>query len=304
MIANKNNIFNKIGYHELSIDEISTKTGFSTERLEIFLDNLVSMGLLNKKNKSYSNTDLAKQFLVSGGTNYLGNLVELERHVYQELITENKMEYALSGGTNRFPKVDPQIYMDAMEYGVRFASLNMAKKVQKYIYPKKILDLGGGPGEVAVTFCRVFPEAEAFVYDLPEMLQCAEANIRKNNFESRIKLIEGDCLYGEYGKDYDLIVISNLLHFFNLIDIKNILQYVNLALLDGGLLIIHDFFVDPESDSSKIAYMSALDWLALGVVFNYTIDDMKCMLNDYGLCCLEANKLPMVPTSLVVARKS
>lgn len=301
MIANRYCVFQHIGSGSLSADQIAEKTGWKQERAAPFLDCLVKMELLNKIDGYFVNSPLADQFLLPDSRSYLGNLVELERHVYLELVTEKRLETALKGGASKFPSVDKGIYMGAMEHGVRFAAINMARAVQKLMCPLSMLDLGGGPGEVAVTFCRIFPELKATIFDLPEMFEYADANIKKNNLAQKICIKSGDCLVDSIGQNYDVAVVSNLLHFFNKPEIKELLVRVKGALNPGGIVVVHDFFVE-EEQNSMISSISSLDWLTMGVVFNYSLDEMVSILKDAGFSSVSSKKLSMVPTSMIVAK--
>jgi ubiquinone/menaquinone biosynthesis C-methylase UbiE len=76
------------------------------------------------------------------------------------------------------------------------------------------LDLGTGPAEIPVIFCRRAPRWRVLAVDASrEMLTLARTNVRRHGLQSRVKLLRGDAkaLRG-VRRRFDLIFSNSLLH--------------------------------------------------------------------------------------------
>jgi len=74
--------------------------------------------------------------------------------------------------------------------------------------PRRILDLGTGPGTLLLAALDIWPEATGLGVDVSrQALSYASANARRLGFESRLKLIQGDWAAGLLEK-FDLILCN------------------------------------------------------------------------------------------------
>ncbi len=100
---------------------------------------------------------------------------------------------------------------------------------------RRILDLGGGPGLVAITLAKQQPELSGVVFEYPAVAEVAQENIERAGLSGRFSAQGGDLLQDDFGCDYDLIWCSSVLHFVP--DIPATLNRLHAALRPGGLLV-------------------------------------------------------------------
>ncbi|HKR78913.1 MAG TPA: methyltransferase, partial [Nitrospira sp.] len=110
--------------------------------------------------------------------------------------------------------------------------------------PLHLLDLGGGAGTNAIAFCQVYPDVTATVFDLAATLPLTEKTIKDAGLESRIALRAGDFNQDELGGPYDLVLMSDILHYQTFESNQALVKKVYAHLIAGGRLVIKDRFLD------------------------------------------------------------
>ncbi|HEU5093397.1 MAG TPA: methyltransferase, partial [Nitrospira sp.] len=109
---------------------------------------------------------------------------------------------------------------------------------------ERLLDLGGGAGTNAIAFCQVYSELRATVFDLPATLKLTEKTVKDAGLESRITLHPGDFNRDQLGGPYDVVLMSDILHYQTFQMNHDLVKKVFVSLAPGGRLIIKDRFLD------------------------------------------------------------
>lgn len=109
----------------------------------------------------------------------------------------------------------------------------------------RFLDLGGGPGFVAIALAQRYTLLQGVVFDLPETATVASQNIHRAGLSSRIVVKGGNLDEDDIGDGYELIWCSSVLHF--LADPQAALCKIFAALKPGGLLLIAHAEIPPDA---------------------------------------------------------
>jgi cyclopropane fatty-acyl-phospholipid synthase-like methyltransferase len=107
-----------------------------------------------------------------------------------------------------------------------------------------MLDLGGGAGTNAIAFCQVYPELTATVFDLPATLRLTEKTVKDAGLESRIALRSGNFNADSLGGPYDVVLMSDILHYQTFETNEALVKKAHDHLVPGGRLVIKDRFLD------------------------------------------------------------
>lgn len=110
----------------------------------------------------------------------------------------------------------------------------------------KVLDIAAGSGLYGIAFARRNPNAEIFAVDWPNVLEVAAENARKAGIDNRYHRIPGSAFEVEFGSGYDIALITNFLHHFDLITCEHFMKKVHSALADGGRALTLDLI--PNED--------------------------------------------------------
>jgi cyclopropane fatty-acyl-phospholipid synthase-like methyltransferase len=109
-----------------------------------------------------------------------------------------------------------------------------------------LLDIGGGTGIYSIGLVKTHPQLKAVVFDRPEVLKCAEEFITKHKVDDRVMLKPGDMFQDVYPGDVDVVLLSNILHDWDVPECKQLINRCAGALPKGGKLLIHDVLLDDD----------------------------------------------------------
>jgi predicted O-methyltransferase YrrM len=227
--------------------EVASRLGAHEPTLTLLLNALVAMRLLKKEGEAYSNSAAAATHLVKHSTQYIGHLLLLHDAEWENW---GKLEQTIRTGQRA---VDRHVFETDPELGTNVLAVlhrigqqsgpDFAKRLS-LTGPVRMLDLGGGAGTNAIAFCQVYPELTATVFDLPATLRLTEKTVKEAGLESRIALLPGNFNTDNLGGPYDVVLMSDILHYQTYQTNAALVKKVLAHLASGGRLIIKDRFLD------------------------------------------------------------
>ncbi len=100
----------------------------------------------------------------------------------------------------------------------------------------RTLDVGGGSGAFSFAFIERNPEIKGVILDLPNVLPITRKYIDKAGYTGKITTMEGDYLSDDFGKGYDLVLMSAIIHINNPEENSLLIRKGTDALEEGGQL--------------------------------------------------------------------
>jgi predicted O-methyltransferase YrrM len=195
----------------------------------------------------YGNSSTALKHLVRQSPQYVGHLLLLHDAEWNNW---GKLEETIRTGKRAVDRhvfeTDPELGSNVLTVLNRIGQQSgpdLAKRL-KLGGRERMLDLGGGAGTNAIAFCQVYPELRATVFDLPETLKLTEKTVKDAGLESRITLHSGDFNRDQLGGPYDVVLMSDILHYQTFLMNQDLVQKVFTSLEPGGRLVIKDRFLD------------------------------------------------------------
>ena len=189
----------------------------------------------------------------------------------------------------------------------RRSSVEVAQALPELGQCRSVLDLGGGPGTAAITFCRQWPHMTATVFDLPAVTAIAQQEIDHAGLTGRVMVKAGDFHTDEFLRPgeapFEAVYVANIIHSLDPAETRALLAKAVDALAPGGLLVVKDFFLDDTRTSPAQAARFAVNML-VGTPGgkSYTWTETEAMLRDLGL--RDCRRLPVAAVSgLLVARR-
>ena len=229
--------------HRLSLDE---------RALSLVLHALVAMRILTKREGRFANTGVARKHLVKVSPDYVGHLLVLHD---SEWMNWGKLEETIRTGASPVRRhvfeTDPEMGANVLAVLDRIGRESGATlaKVLQLDGVERMLDVGGGAGTNAIAFCRAYPRLSATVFDLPSTLRVTERSIKEAGLEDRIAVMPGNFNTDSLGGLYDLVLLSDILHYQDAHANAGLVRKAFFHLTDTGRLVIKDRFLDQDRTS-------------------------------------------------------
>lgn len=249
LTAVKLDVFSSLDSKSRTVAEVAGRIGADVKALALLMNALVALRLLRPEGDGFANSPVAQQHLVRHSPEYIGHLLLLHDAEWDNW---GKLEGAVRTGRSPVQRhifeTDPELganVLSVLDRIGRQSGPEFAKRLALGA-ARRMLDLGGGAGTNAIAFCQVYPDLTATIFDLPSTLPVAERRIKDAGMQDRIASLAGDFNRDGLGGCYDLILMSDVLHYQSFETNAQLVAKAFSHLDSGGRLVIKDRFLDPS----------------------------------------------------------
>ncbi|AFT89259.1 methyltransferase [Paraburkholderia phenoliruptrix] len=279
-----------------------------------FLDALVALSLLERRDGAYSNTPDADLFLDKAKPSYVGGLLEMANarlypfwgSLTEALQTGLPQNEAKTGG-NLFDA----IYRDEASLrgflrAMSGVSLGAARAIaQRFPWSeyKTFIDIGAAQGALPVQVALAHPHLTGGGFDLPLVGPVFDEYVAAHGLTERLKFYPGD-FFKDPCPSADVLIMGHILHDWPLPQKLELLSKCHAALPPGGSLVVYDAIIDDERRSNAFGLLMSLNMLIeTPGGFDYTGAQCREWMKQAGFA--EVRIEPLVgPDSMVVGIKS
>jgi len=183
---------------------------------------------------------------------------------------------------------------------------DVVKKIKLPDEGGRLLDVGGGHGMFTIQFCQANPQLQATIVDSAAALATARQHVAAQQLESRIELRAADIWQMDWGQNYDLILLFNFIHHYDIATNTKLLQKAKAALKPGGQIAILDQLEGNVFGSASNAIVQLVGFMfylfADGRTFSR--DEINIMLKETGFKNIQFHtSAKWTGTSLVTVTK-
>ncbi len=304
-------IFTVIAEGKTTTNALAEACGASERGTRILCDFLVIMGFLTKDAEQYGLTADSAVFLDKKSPAYMGTITDFILSPYLmdnfDYLTET-VKTGTTAGKNK--ALDPEHPM-----WVKFAQAMApmmampAQLLAQLADPDKnrklrILDIAAGHGLYGIAFAKQNPQAEITAVDWANVLEVARENAKAAGVIDRYQLKPGSAFDVDYGKDYDVVLLPNFLHHFDVATCETLLRKVRSALTEGGRAVTLEFV--PNDDRVTPPQAAAFSMMMLGSTPGgdaYTFAQLDQMFRNAGFARNEVYDLPPSIQRVVISYK-
>jgi hypothetical protein len=281
--AVKLEIFTALGDEHLTAAEVSAKIGAKERGLAMLLNALTAMGLVQHADSCYKNTGFSRACLVKGEPGYIGYII---KHHFHLVDAWAKLHEAVVLGA----PVEKRSHGEAEEresflMGMFNLAMAIAPKIAASIDlrdRRHLLDLGGGPGTHAIHFCLANPGLRATIYDRRTTEPFARKTTAEFGVADRIDFVAGDFNADPIAGSFDVAWLSQILHSNSLEECRVLIKKTVQALEPGGLVLIHDFFLNESMDGPLFPALFSMNMLLGNHGRSYSEKEVGDMMREAG----------------------
>ncbi len=253
------NVFDELAKGPMDAKKVAESLGLPPKPVERLLVALTSLKLLERKDGVYTLAPEAERYLVKSSPSYFGDYYRFEvRHCLlpdfirlDELIREDRAVMADDWGAYM---ADPE-KARTFSMGQHSASLGGGRLLARlfdYSPFRKMVDLAGGTGAYSIAACEANPELTSTVVDFPNVVALTKEIVAEAGLSDRISVLAGDIMEVDWPEG-DLMLFSLCLSGFSE---EHHLEFFRRAfdkLPSGGVLLVHDFFMNDDYSGPLLA---------------------------------------------------
>jgi len=158
--------------------------------------------------------------------------------------------------------------------------------------PWKVLDVAAGHGLYGITIAERNPHAEITALDWASVLAVAQENARAAGVVRRFRTLPGSAFDVDWGRGYDLVLLTNFLHHFDPPTCEAIFARAHAALRPGGRAVTVEFVPDEGRTTPPAAATFTLVMLATTPAGDvYTFAEYERMARAAGFARSELREI-------------
>jgi ubiquinone/menaquinone biosynthesis C-methylase UbiE len=170
--------------------------------------------------------------------------------------------------------------------------------------PLRVLDVAAGHGLFGTTIANRYTQAHVTALDWANVLAVAEENARRAGLAGRYALRPGSAFDVDWGGPYDIVLLTNFLHHFDVPTCDKLAAKAHGALAPGGRALTLDFVPEPDRITPPPTATFALVMLATTAQGDaYTFEEYQAMFARAGFSRSEFHPLPPTTQQAVVSYK-
>ncbi|MEQ8789975.1 MAG: methyltransferase [Pirellulaceae bacterium] len=292
-------IFRRLADGPLHEETLGEQLQLAPRARVVLLTALKAMDLLRlSEQQEIELTDLAREHLAPGGAFDVGDYVGLAAASAGVLEMVERLRSNRPAGSDDAAGA-AFIYRDGIKSAMEqeatarhftLALAGRAKNVAPVLAERlslegvdRLLDVGGGTGIYSIALLQRHPQLQAVVYDRPEVLKVASEMAAAYGVADRLQCSPGDMFRDPLPGDCQAVLLSNVLHDWDVPQCQALLDRCADVLPAGGRVLIHDVFLSDALDGPlPIAlYSAALFTLTEGRA--YSAAEFAAMLHAAGL---------------------
>jgi SAM-dependent methyltransferase len=255
-------LFRRLAEGPKSFDEVRGEIGLAERPANVLFTALRAMGLLTMGDGGLGLTADAREHLLPDSEFNIAGYISLAaespgvRAMAERLKTNAPAKQKSDDrGAAYIFREGIESAMDESESARRLtlALAGRATNVAPYLAAKvpltnatRLIDIGGGSGIYSIALLQQNPQLRATIWDRAEVLKVAEEFGQKYGVEDRLEFLAGDMFADPVPADCDVILLSNVLHDWDVPECRKLIRRCADALPTGGRLLIHDVFLDDD----------------------------------------------------------
>jgi ubiquinone/menaquinone biosynthesis C-methylase UbiE len=281
-VASELGLFEYLANGPLDLTALAAKVGAPARTVRIIVDAAVSLGFIERDGAEYRNAPAALALTGQGSHDLRPLLRMFDRITYPswiELIRSVRTGKAVRAALD---DEGQRVLSEGIEAITRPAA-DALPHCYDFAQHRRLLDLGGGTGSLLCRVLQHHSHMAGTLVDVPAVVDIARDRIRRAGLTCRAAIVAGDILTSALPPDHDVMLIANVIHLIGPDRNKMLLQRARQFIVDGGRLLLVDFFTDATHTHPIFAALMAGTFLTgFGEGDVYSEDEVAGWLEETG----------------------
>jgi SAM-dependent methyltransferase len=255
-------VFEVVGEGDWTFAELAARLNLADRPTHVLITTLLAMGLLSKRSDRYSLTTTAKDFLVPTSPFAVSDYLDLATDAPGVNRLVESMRTNRPKGAQEDGEGAQYVYKEGMNSAMSdvekarrltMALAGRAKTTAPILAERMpleggvLLDVAAGSGFFSIAYLQRYPRLRAKVLELPEVVPLVQEVAEAHGVADRLEIVAGD-MFSDPLPSADAILLSNVLHDWDIPDCLKLLRRCGEALPKGGRVLIHDAFLNDALD--------------------------------------------------------
>jgi len=250
-------LFDRLAERSMTAKAIGVKLGLSGRAVPEFLEALVRLDLLERRDGTYHNSTLSAQYLTRDSSAYLGHFLDRTNRVLypawdrfgDALRTgEAQLDQPRAEG-NMFVNLyrDPdgmRNFLAMMDALTSVIGPVLAQAVEWSRY-RSVVDVGGARGNLLAGLLQAHPHLSARVFDLPPVEPAFQERMAELSMTGRVEFTGGD-FFTDPLPAADVLIFGHVLEDWSPEQRQQLVKNAYQAVRPGGALLVYDPMLDEE----------------------------------------------------------
>lgn len=306
-------LFSKFRNARRTSDELASACQASPRGVRILADYLTILGFLTKQGNQYETTLDSKVFLDRASPAYLGGAIgfmlspDLREHFSK--LTDAVRRGGTAVSDEGTVSHDNPIWVEfarAMGPLMQMPAQLLAGLIGGDAnQPLRVLDVAAGHGLFGIAVAQKYLNAHVTGLDWPNVLAVAAENAQHAGVSDRVTMRPGSAFDVDWGGPYDIVLLTNFLHHFDVPTCEKLAKHAFTALAPGGRALTLEFV--PESDRISPPSTAGFAPVMLATTARgdaYTFTELQSIFAHAGFARSEFHPLPPTTQQAVVSYKN
>jgi SAM-dependent methyltransferase len=311
-------VFDVLGKQKLTLQVLAEKLNCHPQGLQLLLQLLVSAGYLHYRQNTYSNTRMARRWLVSSSPVSIApyilhspDIVAIWDHISEVIHTDAqamRMPYEEDASLPENQILLARHYAGLASLATALGS-EIINRVPMPPNATRLLDVGGSHAAYSVLFCRKNPKMHATIMDIQPGIEAGLRTAEQMKMTDRLSFVEADIVQNDFpalfSNPFDVALYFHIAHLLQPEVNQAILAKVVQTLRPGGILVFVDQVTDQTHGSrlaSLMVQFMALTMVTVGGTC-YPFQTVKGWLELAGMEQVRNHRLITPGAALITAVK-
>jgi len=276
------------------VPTLASQLQVQSDPLERLLNTCVGLKLLRRNGTFYENEPVASTYLCrDSGQSLTGYILYSNEVLFrmwahlEDAIREGsprwKQTFGIEGAIfDHFFRTEEatQTFLQGMHGLGTLSSPKVAAAFDLSRF-RKMVDLGGATGHLAIAACEQYPDLQAVVFELAQVIEITRAHLSRSPAGQRVTTITGDFFHDEL-PDADLFALGRILHDWPEQKIRDLLTKIHHRLPGGGGILLAEKLLYEDRTGPSSAHLQSLNMLVCTEGKERTLGEYRDLLEDAG----------------------